>query len=99
MSQGDGEIEMRERKISVGINGTAFPGNRFLIAPQLQLGNASQKHPMIGHDVSRTKPQRFNNMALGFLGAADSILSVTDDRMGGSQAPIQRQRMLALGNA
>ena len=64
----------------VAIYGSALPGDRFLIAAELHLGDASHEHPMIRQNVSRTKPQRFNDVALGFLGAPKRYFSQTDGR-------------------
>jgi hypothetical protein len=43
MSQGGGKVEVCQRQISVGVDGTAFPGNCFLIIPELQLDDASNQ--------------------------------------------------------
>src|SRR5271169_2416778 len=92
-------LEVSERKIAVGIDGSAFPSRRFLIAAELQLDGASHEHPMIAHNVSRTEPQRLKNVALIFAGAPKRSFCQADDRVSSSQVPIQRQRVFALGNA
>ena len=42
--------------------------------------------------------QRLSYMALGFLGMTDVQLGDTNDRMGGGQVRIQRQRSIQLFN-
>jgi hypothetical protein len=97
--QPGGEKEMRERIISVVLDGPAVPSDSFLIPPEKQHGGGGVAHPIIGHNVSWTKAQRFKSMGFGFLGAPKRNFCEADHVVGVRQILIQGQRMLTLGNA
>jgi hypothetical protein len=98
-AQGGGEKEMRERIISVVLDGPAVPSDSFLIPPEMQHGCGGVVHPIIGHNVSWTKAQRFKGMGFGFLGAAKRDFCEADHVVGAGQVLIQGQRMLTFGKA
>src|ERR1019366_9434412 len=47
MREGRGEVEMRRRKILVGLDAPAKPRDCFLVAAKLQLCDACERHPEI----------------------------------------------------
>src|SRR5260370_11446952 len=78
MRQRGGEIEMRERKISVHLDGATQPRDRLLVSAKQQFGEAGVHHPAIGARIARTEAKRLLDMALGFLAATHIILGETD---------------------
>src|SRR5262249_9163530 len=99
MRQRGGELEMRERIISVQFDTATVPHDSVLVSTDQQLGDAREVHPGISEAIARAKPERFVNMALGFLGATKIKLGETNICVSGGQISIQRQRALAFGNA
>ena len=78
MRQRGGEIEMRERKISVHLDGATQPRDRLLVGTKQQFGEAGIHYPAIGVRIARTEPKCLLYVVLGFLAATHSILGETD---------------------
>src|ERR1700722_18947710 len=78
MRQRGGEIEMRERKISVHLDGATQPRDRLLIDAKQQFGKAGVHKPAIGVRIARTETKCLLYVVLSFLAATHSILGKTD---------------------
>ncbi len=69
---------MSDRKISVGLDAPARPGNGFLIGTCLRLGITYPRHPHIGGGIPWRKSERFQDMRFCFLAAAGDIFGKAD---------------------
>ena len=78
MRQGGGEIEVRDRKISVGLDGATQPRDRLLVGAEVQLGDACERQPEIDECIARTEAERLLDMSLGFLAATGDVFGETD---------------------
>ena len=65
----------------------------------MELRAARDAHPDVSQSVARTEPLGLNNVSLCFLGVTGKYLAVSDNGMGIGESAIQRQRMLAFGDA
>ena len=66
---------------------------------EMELRAARDAHPDVSHRVARTEAQGLHNVSLGFFGATDKNLAKSYNGMGVGEISIQRQRMLAFGDA
>ena len=66
---------------------------------EVVLRDARHGHPAISHRIARTEAQGLGNVSLSIFGATDRNLAKSDDGMGVGEISIQRQRMLAFGDA
>src|ERR1700722_3156891 len=89
------KMKMRQRKVAVRLDAPPQPDRRLGILTKLQLGYPDEQHPAIDEDVARRETERFPDMALGLLGAADEILGHANAAVGIRKIAIQRQRALA----
>ena len=90
---------MREGIISVGLDAPAQPSDRFLVGAEQQFGETDKHHPPVGIGIARREAKRLVDMGLGLRAATEKKLGETDEGMSVGQIAIQRQRLLAFGDA
>jgi hypothetical protein len=87
---------MRVRHIRIALYRPVQPSDRFLIAAAVQFGGSDEVHPPPCASVARADAQRFDDLPLGLLVAAQQQLRQTNERVGGGQISVDCQRPLAL---
>ena len=76
------------RKITVGLESSPKPCDRFLVSAELRFGIAHPDKPNVGTRISRAKSERLLYMSLRFFAATGDELGATNERMSGSQISI-----------
>ena len=90
---------MRGGKISVDLDATAQPSDRFLVGMSCNLAMPTNIIQLVSEDIARREAKRLVDMGLGLLAATEKIFGKTDERVRAGQISIQRQRLLAFGDA
>ena len=67
-----------ERKIAIGLDASAQPGNGRGVGVEMDARHAGPHHPSVSENVARREAQRFEDMGLGFRSATKNILGHTD---------------------
>ena len=99
LRQGGGQVKIRYRIISVGLDRPPTPRDRLLPTAEVELRQAHVCHPNVSRRVAWTEALGLGNVSLGFFGAAEEYLTQSDQGMGAGKISIQRQRILAFGDA
>ena len=99
LREGGGQVKIRRRIISVGLDRPPKPRDRLLLTAEVELRHARDSHPGVSHRIARTEAQGLGNVSLCFFGATDKNLAKSDKGMGVGEISIQRQRMFTFGDA
>ena len=99
LRKGGGQMKMSVGKISIGLDRPSKPCDRLLVTAEVILRNARDTHPGISQRIARTEAQRLTNVRLCLFGATDVNLTESDSGMGCGKISIQRQSVLAFGDA
>ena len=67
---------MRARKVPVGFDRAAQPGDRLFLSAELKLGLPGEQTPKICIRVAGTEAQRLLDVSLGLLGLAELNFAV-----------------------
>ena len=81
LRQGSPEPEMREWKISVGLDGAARPLGGLRVGTEIQLCSGHACNPLICVAIAWRKPERVLDMGLGLLGASGKSLAGPNERV------------------
>ena len=85
--------------IWVGLNAPAQPCDGFCVGPELRFGNADTVDPSKRIDIAGREAERLVDMGLGFRAATEKNLGPTNASVSVGQISIQRQCLLAFGDA
>ena len=99
LRESDGQLKIRSRIISVRLDRPSTPGDRLLPTAQKVLREAHVSHPDKRYRIAGAATQSLSNMSLCFFGATDKYLAKSDSAFGACDISVQRQRMLAFGDA
>src|ERR1700691_4145079 len=90
---------MWKRKIAIGLDRPSKPRDRLLVTSDVVLRHSRISHPCVRHRITRAEAHRLDNVSLGFFGATDKNLANADKGIRVGEISIQRQRVLAFGDA
>ena len=93
------EIEMRDGNIPVCVEAPVHPEDCFGIGTKLRLGKAHIKHPPVCKGIARRKAECLVDVSFSLCASTKEILGKADISMSAGQIAIQRQRLLAFGDA
>ncbi len=85
--------------IPIGFDRSPTPQDGLLAIAQVVFRDANLSEPGIGRHIARAQAKRLVDVSLGFLGATGKDLAKSDEGMGVGKIAIQRQRVLAFGDA
>ena len=85
--------------IPIGFDRSPTPQDGLLAIAQVIFRDADLGQPHVGRRIARAQAERLVNVSLGFLGATGKDLAKSDEGMSVGEIAIQRQRVLAFGDA
>ncbi len=99
LREGDGQIKIYVGIIPVGFDRSSTPCDRLVLKAELDLRHARYIHPEVSNRITWTEPQRLGDVTFRLFRAADINLTKSDYGMRVDKISIQRQRVLAFGDA
>ena len=99
LRKGDGQVKIRMRIISIGLDRPSKPRDSFLPGAEVVLRNARETLPGMGISIARTEAQGFANVGLCFFRTTDEGLTKSDKGVSAGQISIQLQRAFTFGDA
>src|SRR5271165_3710846 len=98
MRQRRRKMEVRDRIVPIGLNGSLLPPNRLLVATEEVFCVACDRQPEKHPRVARTKTKGLLNVDLGLRALIQVKLVQTDYRVSHGKVSIKRKSSFALGN-